>query len=109
MIVLVAQQQSAIAALCRRYGVVRLDLFGSAAAGQFDATRSDLDFVAEFAQAEPTAAYADRFLDFAESLESLLGRKVDVVSENALRHSRLAQAIAASRQTVYAEPQPVAV
>jgi hypothetical protein len=28
---------------------------------------------------------------------------------NPLRHSRLAGAIAASRQTVYAEPQPVAV
>ena len=109
MIAQVSQHQPAIAVLCRRYGVVRLALFGSAATGRFDGSRSDLDFVAEFDQVEPTAAYADRFLDFAGSLELLFGRKVDVVSESALRHSRLATAIAASRETVYAEPRSVAV
>lgn len=105
----IAQHQAAIAALCRRYGVVRLDLFGSAVNGGYDEARSDLDFVATFTRVEPTAAYADRFLDFAGALESLLGRKVDVVSEHALRFSRLGPAIAPSRETVYAECEPVAV
>jgi hypothetical protein len=36
---------SAIAALCRRCAVRRLDLFGSAATGRFDLERSDLDFL----------------------------------------------------------------
>ena len=43
---LVANESAAIGALCRRYGVVRLDLFGSATTGAFDHSRSDLDFVA---------------------------------------------------------------
>lgn len=106
---LIADQSVSIAALCRRHGVVRLDLFGSAATGAFDPARSDLDFVAEFADPTPTAAYADRFLDFAGELEALLGHRVDVVSESALRGSRLACAIASDRQTIYAESASVVV
>lgn len=34
--------------LCRRYGVARLELFGSAAGDAFDPQRSDLDFLVEF-------------------------------------------------------------
>lgn len=43
----------ALAALCRRFRVRRLDLFGSAAAaGGFDPARSDLDLLVAF---EPMA------------------------------------------------------
>ena len=106
---LVAHEAAALATLCRRYGVVRLDLFGSAVSDTFDAARSDLDFVAEFADPAPTVEYADRFLDFANALETLLQRRVDVVSAAAIRGSRLAGEIAATRRLVYAESQPVAV
>jgi predicted nucleotidyltransferase len=34
-------------ALCRRFHVRRLDLFGSAARGDLDPTRSDFDFLVE--------------------------------------------------------------
>jgi len=38
-----------IAELCRRYGVKRLELFGSATRGSdFDPERSDIDFLIEF-------------------------------------------------------------
>ncbi|MGH7945445.1 MAG: nucleotidyltransferase family protein [Opitutaceae bacterium] len=109
MIPLVTRQSAAIATLCRRYGVVRLDLFGSATVGAFDNLRSDLDFVAQFANPAPTVDYADRVLDFAAALEALLGRAVDVVSASALSGSRLGRAIADSRQLVYAESDAVAV
>lgn len=106
---LVANESAAVAALCHRYGVVRLDLFGSATTNAFDSARSDLDFLAEFAAPAPTVEYADRLLDFADALETLLKRRVDVVSATAIRGSRLADTIAATRQLVYAEPQPAAV
>ncbi len=109
MIPLVANSQAAIAALCRRFGVVRLDLFGSAATGTFAESGSDLDFVADFSDPAPTADYAARYLDFANELESLLGRRVDLVSATALQGSRLAPAIAATRQRVYVESEPVVV
>ena len=65
--------------------------------------------MAEFAVPAPTAEYADRFLDFTSSLEALLGRRVNVISATALRGSRLAQTIRPARQTIDAEPDPVAV
>jgi predicted nucleotidyltransferase len=47
---LIAAQRSAIADVCRRYQVRRLDVFGSAARGtDFDPERSDADFLVEFA------------------------------------------------------------
>ena len=49
--------------LCRRYGVLRLDLFGSAATGRYRPEESDLDFLVEF-QPLPADAYAMRTLDY---------------------------------------------
>ena len=48
MIELIEQHRPDLADLCRRFGVHRLEVFGSAADGQFDPTRSDIDFLVEF-------------------------------------------------------------
>ena len=66
--------------LCERYGVERLELFGSAARGEFDPTSSDLDFIVHMkGRREP--GYALRFCDFADALEALYGRPVDLLTE----------------------------
>ena len=54
MIDLIAEHRAEIADLCRQYGVLRLDLFGSAATGAFNEETSDLDFVATFADTDVT-------------------------------------------------------
>ena len=59
MIEIVRQHGQEIAALCRKYGVRKLELFGSAASGVFDPAGSDIDFFYEFDE-NPTAL-ADRF------------------------------------------------
>lgn len=41
--------REAVAELCRRYGVARLSLFGSALTAEFDPATSDVDFLVEFA------------------------------------------------------------
>lgn len=97
---LVETRLSTIAALCRRFGVSRLDLFGSAALGNFDPASSDLDFVATFNDTK-RSGYADRYLGFAEALESLLGRPVDVITERSIRSPLFRQAVEAARQKVY--------
>ena len=79
MIDIVTEHLDDIPALCRQFGVRRLDLFGSAAAGAFDPATSDLDFVATFADTRRPRTTPSRYLDFAEALEALLGRPVDVV------------------------------
>ncbi len=108
MIDIVTKHHAAIAALCRHYGVLRLDLFGSAATGDFDPASSDLDFIATFANTR-VPGYADRYLDFADALETLFGRPVDLLTENMIRNPYFRQSVEATRQHVYADRDTQAV
>jgi len=102
MIVQVQQKQHDLAALCRRYGVRRLELFGSAATeSEFDAERSDLDFLVEF---EPRTEMgpADQYFGLWEDLKTLFGREVDLVSTRSLRNPYFIESVNATRQTLYA-------
>lgn len=83
----IARKRSQLAALCRRFGVERLELFGSAARGSdFDPARSDADFLVTFAP--EVANDLVRFLDFKEAIEAELGRTVDLVERAAVEASR---------------------
>ena len=100
MIELVERLKLSIADLCRRHEVRRLDLFGSATRGDFQADRSDLDFIVQFNRTG-YAGYADAFLEFADALEQLLGRKVDLLTERMIRTPYFRASVESTRQTVY--------
>jgi len=100
MIQEVEQQRSALAELCRRYRVRQLRLFGSAATGAFAPATSDLDFVAEFADTQ-SADYADRYFDFAEALEHLFNRPVDVLTKRAIRNPYFRAEVERTAQVIY--------
>jgi predicted nucleotidyltransferase len=73
--------------LCRRYGVTRMEVFGSAArSGDFSPARSDADFLVTFTPAVRNDLAA--FADFKDALEALLGRPVDLVDREAVEASR---------------------
>jgi predicted nucleotidyltransferase len=101
MIPLIEQHREQIAALCRKYGVRRLELFGSAARGDFDPATSDVDFFYAF---EPTdmETIADRFFDLQADLEALLGVKVDLVSAKDARNPYFLEVANRHRVTLYA-------
>jgi len=99
---LVERHRAALWDLCRRYGVKRLYLFGSGATDRLQ-TSSDLDFLVEMADRQPSAAYARRYLDFAEALEHLFARRIDLVTEQAVRNPYLRREIQATRELVYGE------
>ena len=80
----IAIHASEIAALCRRFDVRRLDVFGSAVRPDFEEARSDADFLVEFGSDETSTA----FIDLKEALEGLLRRKVDLVDRQAVEQSR---------------------
>jgi len=73
-------QKEAIAALCIQYGVQRIRVFGSVARCE-EGPDSDVDFVADFPRGYDL--FAQR-LPLAEKLESLIGRRVDLVPEHEL-------------------------
>jgi predicted nucleotidyltransferase len=79
-------KRDALTALCREFGVRRLDLFGSATRGDFDPARSDADFLVEFAPGAGIAIGA--YTGMKEALERLLGRPVDLVERAAVERSR---------------------
>ena len=101
MIADVEQKQGAVAEVCRRFHVERLYLFGSATTDKFEPARSDLDFVVSF---KPLAlgAYADAYFGLAHALEDLFGRKVDLITERAIRNPYFKEEIEETRQLVYA-------
>ena len=90
-----------LTALCRRYGVVRLEVFGSAARGaDFDPAKSDADFLVEFEKVGGLSAL-DQFLGFSEALQRLLGRPVDLVEASAVRNPYVRATINRSKELIY--------
>ena len=87
--------------LCRRYGVSRLDLFGSAATGTDEPGLSDLDFLVEF-KAPSSADYADNYFDLKEALERLFGHPVDLVVASAIRNPYFRESVERAKLSVYA-------
>lgn len=69
--------------LAAEYGVSRIGLFGSYVKGQPDES-SDVDLVVEFGR-----PIGFRFIEFAEYLEHLLGRKVDVLTPAGIQGIRI--------------------
>ena len=101
MLPIIEHHRAEVANLCRPLGVRRLDVFGSAAVGNFDAAKSDLDFFVEFDDLEPVA-YAEAWLALHEQLEALFGRPVDLVTLAAVRNPYFREHALAIRETVYA-------
>lgn len=67
--------QAAIKAICLRYGVQKLSLFGSAIHGDFGPD-SDVDLLVEF-QPDQQVGYF-RLTELQLALEDVIGRKVDL-------------------------------
>ena len=101
MISEIAMHREELRVLCRRFHVRRLDLFGSAAHGDFDPEHSDFDFIVEFDRSAPQNPF-DSYFGLKEGLEALLGRKVDLVELSAVRNPYLKASIEQSRENVYA-------
>jgi hypothetical protein len=100
MLPLIAERRSEIAGLCRRFGVRRLVVFGSAARGNdFDPHRSDIDFVVAFER--PDDASLSEFLALRDALSAAFGRPVDLVMEGSVRNPYIRAGIQRSAETVY--------
>lgn len=99
MIPLIEDNREAIVALCKTYGVRKLALFGSAARGDFDPATSDVDFLLEFADYSP--GVARRFIGFADDLERLLGRRVDLVFESVIKDPDFMREVQRSQEILF--------
>ncbi len=101
MIAIIEKQRERLAALCRQHRVRQLEVFGSAVDGTFDPARSDLDFLVEYFSLDPGEHY-EAYFGLWEGLESLFGRKVDLVEKSAMRNPYFIREVNESRRPVYA-------
>jgi len=101
MIASIEQNQQALSELCQRFGVRKLELFGSAATGAFDANRSDLDFIVEFPPEYDFGPWLSRLSQFEQSLTHLFGRRVDLITPSALRNPWFRREADKGRVTLY--------
>jgi predicted nucleotidyltransferase len=75
-------EEEAIAEFCRRYGVARLRLFGSALRSDFDPARSDVDLLVEFLPGISKSLF--KMVEMEQALEKILGRDVDLMTPRSL-------------------------
>ncbi|MFN0152182.1 MAG: nucleotidyltransferase family protein [bacterium] len=94
-------KQPELRALCVKYRVALLAVFGSAATGRFVNATSDLDFLVEF---QPMAAVdrAASYFGLLESLEALFARPIDLVESSAIRNPYFRASVDETRVDLYA-------
>ncbi|WP_152354286.1 nucleotidyltransferase family protein [Brachybacterium subflavum] len=97
---MLAIDRTAVAELARRHHVHRLTLFGSGTTDDFDPQRSDADFLVEFIPG--ASSTLDDYFALKASLESLLGRSVDLVAPQSLENPYFADEVARTSVEIYA-------
>ena len=84
-----------LAEFCRRHGIVRLRLFGSAARGD-ETPDSDVDLIADFGQ--PIGYF--ELIRAEDALSEFFGRPVDLLTEPAISRF-MRDAVLASAQVIF--------
>ena len=102
MISLVADKEQELRATCERFGVRRLELFGSATGEDFDPEHSDLDFLVEFRPEQDLGPWLKHFFEFRWTLEQLFGHSVDLVMPSAMKNAHFIREVNRTRRQVYA-------
>ena len=100
MVSLIEKHREALVALCRKYHVERLDVFGSAARGDF-VKSSDIDFLVEF-DSEVTPRRFDYYFELHRALEKLFARPIDLVEPGGLRNPYFIRQVNQTRKQIYA-------
>lgn len=101
MIAEIADKRSEIVSLCERYGVRRLELFGSAATGAYDPLTSDIDLLVTYPDEYDFGPWLGRHFDLQDDLIQVLGPRVDLVLSDALRHDWFREEIESTREVLY--------
>jgi predicted nucleotidyltransferase len=97
---LLEQHLGEIRALCEKYRVKRLAVFGSAVKGTFDPQKSDVDFVVEFFPHE-RRGFRGVYFGLLGDLQQLLGREIDLVERQAVRNPYFLRVLELSERPLY--------
>lgn len=96
----ISERIDALTAACQRYQVRTPWLFGSAVHGTFDPATSDLDFLVDLGDYEPTVA--ERYGGLFMALSDLFDRTIDLVTVRSSGNAGVLDHITETRQVLYA-------
>jgi len=85
--------------LCIKHKVKELYLFGSYVNDNYNKD-SDIDFLVEF-EGVDLLDYFNNYMDFKESLETILDKDIDLVENNAIRNPIFRKAIDRNKRLIY--------
>lgn len=92
---------SRIIALCKQYRVKTLSVFGSILTDRFNAD-SDIDLLVDFDTTNHEQwDYVSNYFGFRDSLETLFGRKVDLIEDRGIRNPLFRKAVDNKKQLIY--------
>ncbi len=100
MIEITDEQMARVRELCAEYGVVKLEVFGSAATDAFDPERSDLDLVATFGD-RGVSGFAKRFFAFEKAIQVLFDRPVDLLTSATFDNPFMQRSVDRTIRTIY--------
>lgn len=89
-----------IIALCKKYKVKTLYVFGSILTPRFN-ENSDVDFSATFNHDPDPLVAGENFMNFYMDLEDLMGRRIDLVDEDFLRNKYFIEELNETKQLIY--------
>lgn len=97
---IVDEKAEQIGALCHKYSVKELYVFGSALREDFG-SHSDIDLAVIFSRSGVAGSF-DQYFDFKTELEQLLRRPVDLVCAAGVRNSIFRQELDETKRLIYA-------
>ena len=100
MIPLITNHSDQLAEICRRHHVKRLEVFGSAAVGDFNPEKSDIDFLVEFDESDDMLLFQTR-RDLTQALESLFDRSVDLVILSNVENPYFRNSVENTREPIF--------
>ena len=100
---LIEMNMDKIIALCKKYKVAKLWVFGSILTPRFN-ENSDVDFSVNFDSDTINREgldWADIFFDFMHELEQLIGRRIDLVCDDAVKNPYFRSELDRTKQLIY--------
>ena len=101
MLAVIEDRLDAIRALCREYGVARLEVFGSVTGDGFEPGRSDVDFLVTYPDGYDFGPWMGRVQDLEAALAEAVGSNVDLVMSSALRNRWFRREADKTRVVIY--------
>ena len=96
-----ADKLDVLAAICRRFGVDRLELVGSATGESdrpFNPRRSDFDFLVSFGAPPPGMDLLDQYFDLIDAVAALYDRPTQIIDDRAVKNPYLRRSLDRQRR-----------